>query len=90
MSTIRPHLSLCPTNHYWGHRQCNSRDFIPDPVGRHYKNPQKQETKVKQFHMADVFRTQTCVMVASPGSGTSHPNTLPLGQRKGINGEEEE
>lgn len=40
--------------------------------------------------MADVFRTQTCVMVTSPGSGTSHPNMLPLGQRRGINGKEEE
>ena len=40
--------------------------------------------------MVDVFRTQTCVMVTSPGSGTSHPNTLPLGQSRRINGEEEE
>lgn len=40
--------------------------------------------------MADVFRTQTRVMVTSLGSGTSHPNMLPLGQRRGINGEEEE
>lgn len=41
--------------------------------------PQRQEEEVKQFHMASVFRTQTCVMVTSPGSGTSHPNTLPPG-----------
>lgn len=40
--------------------------------------------------MAHVFRTQTCVMVTSPGSGTSHPNTLPLGQERGINREEKE
>ena len=40
--------------------------------------------------MADVFRTQTCVMVTSPGAGTSHPNMLPLGQRRGINGGEGE
>lgn len=44
------------------------------------QNPQEQETEAKQFHMADAFRTQTCVMVTSHGSGTSHPNTLPLGQ----------
>lgn len=33
--------------------------------------------------MAAVFRAPTCVMVTSPGSGTSHPNTLPLGKRRG-------
>lgn len=38
----------------------------------------------KQFHMAGVFRTQTCVMVTSHGSGTSHLNTLPPGQTKGL------
>lgn len=42
----------------------------------------------KQFHMAGVFRTQTCVMVTSYGSGTSHLNTLPLGQMKGSMGRE--
>jgi len=40
--------------------------------------------------MVGVFRTQTCVMVTSLGSGTLHPNNmLPLGQKRGINGEEE-
>lgn len=34
--------------------------------------------------MAGVFRTQTCVMVTSHGSGTSHLNMLPLGQTKGL------
>lgn len=34
--------------------------------------------------MAGVFRTRTCVMVTSHGSGTSHPNTLPPGPRRGL------
>ena len=61
----------------WGFA-AKARGIIAGLLGRHYKRLQKQETKVKQFHMAAVFSTQTWASLTSPGTDTSHPGTLSL------------
>ena len=55
-----------------------ARGIIVGLLGLHYKRLQKQETKVKQFHMVAVFSAQTWASLTSPGTDTSHPGTLPL------------
>ncbi|MEQ2193695.1 hypothetical protein XENOCAPTIV_010327, partial [Xenoophorus captivus] len=75
MSTISPHLSLCPIK------------SLPRPLTAatlfqvHLAASLKTHRSREQFHIAGVFKAQIHVMVTSYGSGTSHPP----GQRKGIN-----
>lgn len=82
-STIRPRTSSRPANQATG--RATAPDFIPGPS---WATLQKKATGGgnggKAVPHGGVFRTQTCVMVTSHGSGTSHPNTLPPGQTKGL------
>ena len=61
----------------WGFA-AKARGISHWPAWPHYKRLQKQETKVKQFHMVAVFSTQTWASLTSPGTDTSHLGTLPL------------